>query len=138
TFEQTASAQRVDWPLTDTTGHLAAYHDISYQLLTDPSIGETGSYLYDIRYFYPDPSKAANLSRLIDTYLAPDASRPVQPSSWDTATTQEFTDARTQLLTELHALDSSMGYLGDSGVAGILASQNIFGNMFAVAKDITD
>ncbi|HEX4164914.1 MAG TPA: hypothetical protein VHZ55_05515, partial [Bryobacteraceae bacterium] len=44
TFEQTASAQRTDWPLTDTPGHLLAYHDISFQLLTDPEINETGSY----------------------------------------------------------------------------------------------
>jgi hypothetical protein len=141
TFEQTASAQRVDWPLTDTPGHLAAYHDISYQLLNDPSIAETGSYLYDMRYFYTNASKATNLIALIDTYLAPNAIG-LKQNSWDTATTQEFTDAKTQLLTELQALNSSMGYLtgpdDTGGVEGILAGSqvNLFGKMFDVATDI--
>ena len=145
TFEQTASAQRVDWPLTDTPGHLAAYHDISYQLLTDPSIEETGSYLYDVRYFYTSQSgKAGNLTSLIDSRLSSKANNPVVQSPWDkTATPQDFADAKSEILGELQALNSSMGYLtgndGNSGVKGILndSTTGIFTNIFATASDIS-
>jgi hypothetical protein len=142
TFEQTASSQRKDWPLTDTPGHLAAYHDISYQLLTDPSIAETGSYLYDVRFFYTNVAEASSLTALIDNRLAPSATNPVKQSTWDTATAQDFADARAELQSEFQQLKSTIGYLtgpdGNGGVRGLLNGTNsdILANAFGVADAI--
>lgn len=145
TFEQVASSQRQDWPMTDTPGHLAAYHDISYQLLTDLSINETGSHDYDVRYFYSDESVPSKLAGLIDRLDAPGKTAPpniVVASSWDTATAQDFSDVRTQLQSELQKVSSARGYLvGDDdsgGVRGQLDGEqgNLLGGTVAIAQDI--
>jgi hypothetical protein len=137
TFEQTASSQRQDWPLTDTPGHLAAYHDISQQLLTPRPIGETGSYIYDVRSFYTDLATANELTELPASVL-----QQTTPSNWDTATPQEFTDARDEIGNELQQLGSAMGYLtgpgGNGGVRGLLNGTNdtIFKDAFNIANAI--
>jgi hypothetical protein len=156
TFEQTASAQRQDWPLTDTAGHLAAYHDVSYQLLTDPQINENGSHIYDMRYFYTDASIASGLTALIDSRLAwqtttgassctatgSAGSNSVTQSSWDTASPQEFSDARSAACLELQQVSTSLAYLtghdGNSGVRGLLngSQADIFADAFGVANAI--
>jgi hypothetical protein len=142
TFEQTASSQRTDWPLTDTPGHLAAYHDISQQLLTDPNIAKDGSYLYDVRSFYTNVETAYSITQLIDSRLSDKATNPVVQSSYDQALPQEFNDAKTQLITELQQLKNSIDYLTSSsdngGVRGILdgPEANIFGDAFGVAGAI--
>jgi hypothetical protein len=125
TFGHLASHSRSDWPITTTTGYLAAYHDISYQLLTDGNVHQKGSRLYDLRYYYTDQDGVVpNLNGLIDSRLGPSATNPVTQSSWDTATGDEFSSVRKQIMTEIQYADSAEGYLtgfnGNGGFRGLL------------------
>lgn len=141
-YEHIVSQPRQNWPLTDTAEGLMAYYDISYQLLTDPAIDESGSYLYDVRYFYTDVAMATKLAGLIDSRLGPKATNPVTPSSWDTATNATFTQARDTIMAELQQISSTTGYLtgsdGMGGVRGLLAGTNthILADAVRVASDI--
>jgi hypothetical protein len=136
-FNEIASAQRQDWPYTDTPGHLAAYHDISYQVLTDPSIGGTGSNIYDLRYYYEQGGMPNKFSKLIDSVLA-----NAQPSSWDTQAT-DFNAVRQQLQSEVRNVNNATEYLaGDNlngGIRGIITNSQtpLFTNMIGVAAAIT-
>jgi hypothetical protein len=125
TFGHLVSQGRWDWPMTSTTGYLAAYHDISYQLLTDGNVHQQGSRLYDVRYYYTDQDGVVpNLNGLIDTRLGPTATNPVTQSKWDTATSAEFNSMRNQIMTEIQYADSAEGYLtgydGNGGFRGLL------------------
>jgi hypothetical protein len=143
-FEHIASQNRTDWPAEDTTDNLAAYHDISNQLLTDPSINEKGPNNYDVRYFYTAvlDGTAYDLTDLIDSRLSSTATNPVKQSSWDTATPAEFNAIRNQILSEFQNLRSSMGYLtgtgGGGGVRGLLNGTNgtVLATATGVASDI--
>ena len=145
TFEHLASQSRQDWPMTDSTGHLAAYHDISEQLLTDAEVNKTGGHDYDVRYFYTaiDDVTAYNLTGLIDSRLdVKTATNPVTQSSWDTATSVEFNDVREEIENELKWLRSSVNYFtgtdGKGGVRGELdgATDTIFADAVGVADAI--
>ena len=143
TFENVASSYRSDWLGFDAPDRLTAYHDISYQLLTDPAIAETGSHLYDVRYFYTDVVKANALANLIDTRLAPTATNPVKPSSWD-ANNTKFDEMRQIIMAELQQVKSVTGYLtgadGNSGLRGLLnggaTGSHALATAFAVADDV--
>jgi hypothetical protein len=135
TFEHISSQDRADWQMTDTTGHLAAYHDISFQLLKG-GINEEGSNDYDVRYFYTDIDKANKIANIVNSYLGPSGS--VKQSSWDSATTQEFSEVRNQLLTEINQVASAEGYLtgtdGNGGFRGYLNGSTA--SMLADASDV--
>lgn len=125
TFGHLGSQGRWEWPLTETTGELAAYHDISYQLLTDPQVNKTGYNDYDLRFFYTDETNVVpNLNSIIDARLGPHATNPVTQSSWDPATGDEFNNMKQQILTEIQLADSAQGYLtgsnGNGGIRGLL------------------
>ena len=143
TFEHIASDFRSAWPLTSTQGELLAYHDISFQLLDDPQINITGEHMYDVRYFYTNPTTANKIAALIDLRLAPTATNPVTQSTWDTATAAEFSGARATILAELQQVQSATGYLTGSdnggGVRGLLngKDEHILADAFAVAGDIS-
>jgi hypothetical protein len=138
-FEKAAASQRIDWPLT-TAGQLAAYHDISFQLLN--AIGSTGTYDYDIRHFY---NQTGVMSLLFPLAVSlPPAKSPLmklKKSIWDTAaTTDDFMIAQNQLALELQQLASATNYLtATGGIRDILGTSGtgIFANMFGVASDIS-
>jgi hypothetical protein len=139
-FEHLASQVRQNWYLTDTADNLAAYHDISNQLLTDPTINEHGATNYDVRYFYSDflDGIPAKLVSLIDNRLDDKGTNIVTKSSWDPATDAEFTHARAQIESELEDLSSAAGYLsgldGNSGIRAILNNSQT--GALALAQDI--
>jgi len=125
TFGHLGSQGRWEWPMTETTGELAAYHDISYQLLSDQQVNETGYNDYDVRFFYTNQTNLVpKLDSIIDARLGPNATNPIKQSSWDTATGGEFNNMRQQILTEIQLADAAQGYLtgsdGNGGVRGLL------------------
>ena len=124
TFEHIASDFRSAWPSANTLGEWLAYHDISEQLLSDPQVNISGEHMYDVRYLYTDPTTANKIAGVIDFRLAPKATNPVTPSTWDTATAAEFSTARATILAELQQVQSATGYLTGSdnngGVRGEL------------------
>ena len=146
TFERIVSATRTGWSLAYDADLWVAYNDISFQLLTDPSINETGSHIYDVRYFYTDVVKANAIASLIDVRLAPSATNPVrQTFSATTTTPDRFALARATLTTELQQVKSATGYLtgadGTGGLRGILEESkgtNMLADAFSVATDIGD
>ena len=140
TFENLSSQQRSDWPLTDTPGHLAAYHDISYQLLTDSNVNESGSKLFDLRFFYTGVGGPIDtVTGLVDSRLSSKATNPVTKSSWDTATDTEFNDVRSQLTNELPYLAHARGYLIDGVRNTLTADQSaILGAASSVASNIAE
>jgi len=143
TFENLASGTRADWPYTETTGELAAYHDISYQLLTDPEVNEYGANDYDVRWFYTNLSGVpAALNDRVDDRLVDAAPHIVTKSSWDTATDSEFDAMRRQLTNEIPAAKKLHDYLtgdnGNSGVRGVLNGQtaDVMAAAVTAANDI--
>lgn len=142
TFDLVTSGQRQDWPLTDSAGYLAAYHDISHQLLRDLPSPQTGSRLYDIRYYYTDSGFMGDLAALIETHLAPSAPTPLTRSSWDPATGDEFAAVLKAMTAELQQLNSAQGFLlGQDGFEGKLVNGlngvNIFNGIVGMADIIT-
>jgi hypothetical protein len=113
TFENLSSQQRVDWQYTDTPGHLAAYHDVSYQILTNSGVNETGANNFDIRFFYTAiGGPLDNIdATYIDNHLTANAPNALMKSSWDTATDQEFVDVREQIGTEISQARNVRNYL---------------------------
>ncbi len=94
--------------MTETSRELAASHDISYQLLTDPHVIRTGYIDYDLRFFYTDETNVVrNLNSILDTRLGPHATNPVMQSSWDPATGDEFNNMKQQILTAIQLADSA-------------------------------
>lgn len=143
TFGQVASSPRQDWPLVDTAFLIEAYADVSYQILT--ALGETGSRLYDVRYFYTsssfltDTSLGGILTNNLGTVANP-ATSPFTKKSWDNASPTQFTAALQQIGTELQQATSAYGYLGPADVRGQMASSDftIYADMIGMAKTVSN
>ena len=108
TFQRIANATRTGWSLAYDADLWAAYNDISFQLLTDPAVNETGSHNYDVRYFYTDVTKANIIAGRISSRLAPKANNPVvQTFSATTTTPDRFALARATIMAELQQVSSA-------------------------------
>jgi hypothetical protein len=106
-----------NWPDTDTPGHYAAYHYLSGKMIQDFSFGETGSHIYDLRWFYTgDRQDAANLAAdaaHIETYST-------YPGDGHGFTQDEYNQVYQDLNTELQMFRGSYGYLGPDGLGTII------------------
>jgi hypothetical protein len=145
TMEHIASQQRADWQFADTSGHLASYHDVSYQLLAPAppqGAGETGANLYDIRSFYTlgNTGVASKIASLAPQALA--LSQSGNPSSWDTQA-EDFRSVAYQIYVELNQLNNSLLYLtGGNGSGGVRAELNgvnasVFNQVATIAGDVS-
>lgn len=124
-FHQIASYRSLDWPLTDTTAHISAYHDASYLYLSS-QFQTTGDHDHDLRYFYAgSPEKAASNTYFLDGTSATDTwsvcmSTQHLPSNASGYVLQDWCDVRLQLYIELGALKNSDAFLGATGIGGLV------------------
>ena len=112
----------IDWPLTDTPGHIAAYHYVSQQFLAY-ALNENGTYSADVRWFYPDSVKGpliANANTDFDCSVNPNMPNCKYPGDGQGFTEQDLADANAQLYTEVTAFKDTYGYLGDPGIGGVI------------------
>jgi hypothetical protein len=111
-YHVVSTAANGDWPMTDTAGHIAAYHYISNQYLAAYPLNLTGAAAYDLRYHYSSLSEAieSNADWFEETC-------PSMSNADFTAT--EYCDVWNQLKSEIAALSSTRKLLGDNGLRGI-------------------
>lgn len=114
-YYQISSQTMRDWPLTDTSGHIAAYHYASSVFMGHR--GVTGSHTQDLRYFYTgSPEYGANNTE----FLPQSPFYPTYPGSGAAFSEQDLTDACAQLYAELTALYTSNNYFGTDGLRNIM------------------
>jgi hypothetical protein len=118
-FQQVAFAQPVDWPLTDTTGHVNAYQALSKALTNAYFQGAIG-HLDDIRFYYLG-SQAATL---LQKAAGQDPKTFSYPGDGQGFSSQDWTDARNQISTEINYLRQADSFLGVNGVQGAIAGNN--------------
>lgn len=121
-FYTITSQNSVDWPLTDTSGHIAAYHWASAQFLQYEKIIETGSHAADLRYFYASSYLPQIIGHVTDFNCTVNAKLPncVYPSDANGFSAADLADANAQLYTEVGALNGTYNYLGDPGIGGVV------------------
>ncbi len=127
-FYEITSQSPVDWPLTDTSGHIAAYHYASAEFMSR-HYSETGSHSEDLRYFY---AGMPSLGQYNTDFLPGNPGYPVYPGAGAGFTAQDLTTASAQLYSELTALNDTDNYLGDEGLGGLVKG----GNGSSVAGDV--
>ncbi len=114
----------LDWPLTDTPGHIAAYHYASQQFL-GYALNENGTYSADVRWFYTDSVKGpliADANTDFDCSVNPNMPNCKYPGDGQGFTEQDLADANAQLYTEVTVFKDTSSYLGDPGIGGIIKS----------------
>ena len=124
-FYAISTQNSVDWPLTDTSGHIAAYHYASQEFLTR-HYSKSGSHSQDLRYFYAGDPGIAQYNT--DFYCPnppnpdnpPSPYCPVYPGDGYGFTAQDLSDATAQLYSELTALNNTNNYLGEPGIGGVI------------------
>lgn len=132
-FSSIASQPKVDWPLTDTPGHIAAYHYAS-EVFTQNNWGYSGKigdvHAADLRYYYTSTSigKTSNLD-----FLPSNPQYPTYPGPGYGFTAQDLVDANAQLYQELTALLDAKNFLGDRSGGGL--ESLLFGGENSVADD---
>jgi len=121
-FYTISTQMPTDWPLTDSSGHIAAYHFISGQFLLN-HFAETGSYSADLRYFYTSPGDVTKIGSYNTDFLCsehPTLTNCVYPGDDQGFTQQDLADANAQLYLETTALGDTDAYLGDNGIGGVI------------------
>lgn len=127
-FYSITSRDSSDWPLTDTSGHIAAYHWASQQFLQYEKIVTTGSYLGDLRYFYGSSYSAQIASHTTDFNCSPNPTEPncVYPGDTLGFTPSDLADVNAELYTEVGALASTYGYLSsEDGLYGLIQAGGV-------------
>lgn len=113
----------IDWPLTDTPGHLAAYHWASNAFLNRHNI-ESGGLSADLRYWYPG-SEATVIENNNTDFQCPNTitNSPCQfPGDDFGFTEQDLADVNAELYKETTALLDSDLYFGSQGIGGLLGN----------------
>ena len=117
-FYTISSQNPIDWTLTDTPGHIAAYHYLSAWFLAR-HFQSTGPHSQDLRYFYAgNPTQVGQYNT--DFLCATNPSCPAYPGDGYGFTVQDLTDAEQALYNETTALNDTDGYLGESGLKGVI------------------
>jgi hypothetical protein len=131
-FYQITSQSPQHWPLTDTSGHIAAYHFVSGFFLQSHYPNMAPPYNQDIRYFYASstfPVWQFNGDFAHCSDATPPASCPTYPGSGVSFTQGEMNDAVAQLYTELSAVAEANNFLGDNGMGGVIKGSSGGGNI---------
>jgi hypothetical protein len=121
-FYSISTQMPIDWPLTDTSGHIAAYHFASEQFLSN-HFSETGSHAADLRYFYTDPGDVTRIGGHNTDFQCsqnPTVTNCIYPGDGHGFTQQDLADANAQLYTEVTALGGTDAYLGANGIGGLV------------------
>ena len=120
-FYSITSQNSVDWPLTDTSGHIAAYHWASQQFLQYERIIETGSHAADLRYFYGSSYTPQMIGHVTDFNCSVNSSLPnCVYSEGNGFTAYDLAEANAQLYTEVAALNGTYSYLDAPGIGGVI------------------
>ena len=127
-FHLLTTAPNVDWPMADTAGHIAAYHYISNQYLSQYPMQMQGAYAYDLRYHYPSLSDAVEQGSAWFAGSCPDEES-------DDFTPTEYCDVWGQLKSEIAALHSVRSLFGSSGLRQIFTN-NIAPDVIAASYTI--
>jgi hypothetical protein len=109
-FHTISTAPNGDWPMTDTAAHIAAYHYISYQYMSQYPLNKSGGPAYDLRYWYD------NASDHIDSQSAWFVGDCPSAISTDSFTPGDYCEVWTQLKAEIGALLSVRDLFGDDGL----------------------
>lgn len=134
-------SEAVDWPLTDTPGHLAAYHYVSNWIL-QKTYGLTGPYSQDVRYFYSDLTHDL-LWTSIELLDCSQNQCPMYPTTGDVKfQPQDLQDAIQALHSELLWLRNSHNFLDDSQTSlrslFTQSGENLATEMIAATHTVTD
>lgn len=124
-FHQIASYDPLDWPLTDTTGHITAYHVASQEFLQAISLA-TGSHDQDVRWYYAGSPSTLGQHNIYfldgpvvsNTYNVCLQTWTVPPNAGYTL--QDWCDVRLQLFNEITYLNDSNAFLGEDGLQGLV------------------
>jgi hypothetical protein len=122
-FYEIASQGSVDWPLTDTSGHIAAYHYASWYFINN-NFQEGGPHVLDLRYFYASDQNGWDTNTQFDCSLVNNQCPPYPavtgyPGDGTAFNQQELTEATAQLYKELTALRDNNNYLVGDGAPGL-------------------
>jgi hypothetical protein len=140
-FYTISSQMPIDWPLTDSPGHMAAYHWASQQFLSN-HYGKSqppDPLSADVRYWYHSPTRASDMAKFNTDFLCPNTvtdSPCDYPGDGNGFTTQELTDIDAELYTEFTALHDTDLYLGSSGIGGLV--QGTYGNGGVISDQVID
>lgn len=115
-FYEISSQLPGDWPLTDTSGHIAAYHYASQEFL-NWKYQETGSHSQDIRYFYAEKPDMGTFNTYFQT-------SPDYPGDGQGFTATDLADAKQQLYLELTALSGTYDNLGPNGLQSLFQNED--------------
>ncbi len=116
-FYTISSQPRVDWALTDTPGHMAAYHWASQRFL-DYHYGTSNPpdpLSADVRYWYSSPTRNSDMATHNTDFLCPNTvtNSPCNyPGDGLGFTEQDLADVDTELYNEVTWLHDSDLYLG--------------------------
>jgi len=127
--------------LTDTPGHLAAYHWASQQFLSN-HYGKSqppDPLSADVRYWYHSPTRASDMGNYNTDFQCPNTvtNSPCDyPNNEVSFTEQDLKDVDAELYTELTALHDTDLYLGSNGIGGLI--QTTYGNGGVVSDQVID
>ncbi len=135
-FHALSTEPNGDWPMTDTPGHIAAYHSISNDYLSAYPLSMTGIYAWDLRYHYPSLTDAVESNSAYFDGACPDVSS-------ESFTSSEYCDVWNQLKSEIGSLvrvrklfgdgnDGMRSVIGSLTSDAITASYTVLNNQFAV------
>jgi len=135
-FYTISSQAPIDWPLTDTPGHVAAYHWASQQFLSN-HYGKSqppDPLSADLRYWYRSPTRASDMGTYNTDFQCPNAvaNSPCDyPGNGVSFTEQDLTDVDAELYTELTALHDTDLYLGSNGIGGLIQQSDGSGGVLS-------
>jgi len=135
-FYTISSQAPIDWPLTDTPGHVAAYHWASQQFLFN-HYGKSqppDPLSADVRYWYHSPTRASDMGTYNTDFQCPNtvANSPCNyPGNGVSFTEQDLTDVDAELYTELTALHDTDLYLGSNGIGGLIQQSDGSGGVLS-------
>ena len=118
-FHMMLTAPNGDWPMTDTTAHIAAYHYISSQYMTQYDLDKTGAYIYDLRWWYNDATDHIETQA---AWFDGDCPSNISNGSF---TSEDYCDVWTQLKAEVADLGSVRNLFGDGGLRNTVTSSNM-------------
>jgi hypothetical protein len=125
-FYSISTQNPIDWPLTDTSGHIAAYHWASAKFLTN-HFQEAGPHRQDVRYFYAGHPEMGQYNTDFQCPNSVANSPCAYPGDGQGFTELDLAMANEQLYNELSALNDTNNYLGDPGIGSVIEGSGTSG-----------
>jgi hypothetical protein len=144
-FYSISTLMPIDWPLTDTAGHMTAYHWASlqfscahYSTVID-GVCQPDPHGEDVRFWYVSPTRNSDMGTHNEDFLCPnsDVHSPCNyPGDGLGFTEQDLADVNAELYSELTALHDTDLYLGQNGIGGLI--QQSYGTGGVLADDVIE